>query len=159
MNIQCGRKQGIAVQSHRLTSTTALLHLLTFAIVLTGQVCLLRHAVASEDGLVCISPVPITSSGRTSPLNPSHTSGPYKFTVGIDRLLSVPLQTTRSIAIPNLALDEDHMVVIRQNGVRSSSFKLTFADDRAKCLWFNSLYETWSLWSLSMAKHLCDCEQ
>ncbi len=26
------------------------------------------------------------------------------------------------------------------------------------CLWFKSLYETWSLWPLSKSRHICDCE-
>lgn len=52
------------------------------------------------------------------------------------------------------------LVQISDRDGPQESFWIDYADlgTESACLWFKSLYETWSVWPLNKSKHLCDCE-
>jgi len=54
-----------------------------------------------------------------------------------------------------------YLVKIKRHGIFVESFWIDFEDwsTNALCLWFKTLYETWSVWSLETSGHLCDCDR
>jgi hypothetical protein len=116
-------------------------------------------ASADATGTVCIAAVPAATTGIKSLGNATASATPFDFTVSIGDSAAVDVSHTTSVAMRDLSTTERHRVVIRQAGTPSASFFFRFADhgNTDLCLWFNALYESWSLWRLDEAKGKCDC--
>jgi hypothetical protein len=103
--------------------------------------------LAAETGSVCIASVPINTSGTKSMANSTASTVPYEFTVSFNNSKPVTVSHSLPVLVPKLALAKRHRVQIKQAGSLKTSFTFRFSEHKSSnlCLWFNPLYETWSL--------------
>ena len=104
-------------------------------------------AATSEAGSVCIAPVPHATSGSKSQANATASTVPYEFSVSFSRGDPVSVSHQSPVLVESLSLDVRHLVEIRQAGAPKASFRFHFSEYSSNrlCLWFNPLYESWSL--------------
>ena len=121
----------------------------------------LLQAPAATTGTICVSDVPRPTPGPTSLANPTGGKPEWAFTVQIDDGERHATTADKSVLIGDVTLGARHLVTIRDRGKIVTSFKFTFEEYRSPdlCLWFNELYETWSVWTKKNARHLCKCEK
>jgi hypothetical protein len=112
---------------------------------------------AKTTGTVCISTVPKPNADPVSLGNPVGGSRSFNYTIVIDGQKATA-STERSVAIKNLALHKTHLLKILRDGKQVESFRFSFRQEGATrlCLWYKSLYETWSLWP-GKNKNKCGC--
>lgn len=117
-------------------------------------------ANAADEGAVCIADVPVATPGEKSLHNAAASETPYDFTVRIGDRPAVATSPDRSVLVQGLATSAAHRVVIKRNGKPFASFLLRIADYKSEtvCMWFGPLYESWSVWPMAEAKHLCACD-
>jgi hypothetical protein len=110
-------------------------------------------------GSVCVARVPDATPGERSLANPTGGGRSWEFTVQVDDGQVHATSPQRAVAIEGLALGTSHLFRIRDKGKVVTSFRFTFEKQGATdlCLWWKALYETWSLWPLRDATHLCAC--
>lgn len=108
---------------------------------------LLSLAAAAETGSVCISPIPVATGGTKSLSNNAASSVPYDFTVSFNGNRPLHVSHTAPLSVQGLSLASRHTVQIKQAGQPKESFTFRFSEHKTDslCLWFNPLYETWSL--------------
>ena len=116
------------------------------------------QAPAKTTGTVCVSKVPKPNSAPVSLGNPAGGNRSFNYTIIIGRQ-KVTASSEQSVAIKNLALNKTHLVKILRDGKLVESFRFSFQQegDDHLCLWYKSLYETWSLWPDKNAKDKCRC--
>ncbi|AVP96838.1 hypothetical protein C7S18_06320 [Ahniella affigens] len=83
---------------------------------------------------------------------------PYEFTVSFDGGAPVSVLHEKPVLVAALTLASSHRVKIRQVGKPVASFSFRFSEYKGSnlCLWFNPLYESWSL-SPPSAMRWCRC--
>lgn len=118
-----------------------------------------QETASASVGDICVMAIEKASSGEQSLANPAGGGRVFEYTVQVDDRKPSSVSFERNVLLADLATSRRHLVVIRNQGRRVSSFWFDFesAGDRRLCLWFKELYETWSL---SPAKHLggrCGC--
>jgi hypothetical protein len=111
-----------------------------------------RVSSSVRTGSVCVSSVPRPASGEASLANPAGS-------IQIDGGQSIQVSSDSGIRIAGLALKRKHLVKIRRDGKLVESFWFTFErlGNDELCLWYKSLYGTWSLWTAKEAGRICDC--
>jgi hypothetical protein len=120
----------------------------------------LADAAAVRTGSICVSAVPLPTPGEQSLGNPTGGGRTWAYSVQIDDGIAQATSHQHAIRIERLALGRRHVIRIWNKGELATSFWFTFeklggATDG--CLWFKPLYETWSLWPMRDARHLCSC--
>jgi len=115
---------------------------------------------AADKGSVCIADVPVATPGEKSLYNAAASDAPYDFTVRIGDRPPVATSHDQSVLVQGLAISAAHRVVIKRNGKPFASFLLRIADykSEAVCMWFGPFYESWSVWPMAEAKHICACD-
>jgi len=103
---------------------------------------------------ICIAPIPVATDGDRSLSNPTGRDKPYSLSVHInDRVIQQGLVASDCFEYSN---DKNVKVVIKDHDKAIESF---FVDpinyQNGACIWFKSLYDTWSVWGLKDSKHLC----
>ncbi len=83
----------------------------------------------------------------------------FDYGVQIDKGLLIKTSSS-STAYPILSIDDTHMVKIYNGNKIIESFKFNFASYKTTkvCLWFNSFYQTWSLWPYEHSAGHCACK-
>jgi len=116
-------------------------------------------APAEERASVCVAAVPSATTGAKSLSNATASTKPYEFTVKVDAEAPVTPSHSVSVLVANLPASSSHRVNISQGGSPTASFRFRFTDYKSNdlCLWFNPLYESWSLWPMSASKGKCAC--
>ena len=111
-------------------------------------------------GSICVSSVPVPGSGRTSLANPAGGGRTFEYSVQIDRDQIRRVSHDVGVRIDGLALKRKHLLKIRKDGRVVQSFWFAFEKQGSSelCLWYKSLYETWSLWTVKEARTNCDCD-
>jgi hypothetical protein len=115
--------------------------------------------LAAESGTVCIAPVPTATSGTKSLSNATASSVPYDFAVTINRGKPTIVSHKAPSPIRGLDLAKRHSVQIKQAGRAKAAFSFRFSDHKSNnlCLWFNPLYESWSISPVAVHKRNCRC--
>lgn len=115
---------------------------------------------ANEFGYICVAPVPEPNNGDITLANPMGGGREFNFSIQIDKgeIKEIPHKT--NVQFTKLELETKHLVIIRNNREIIESFWFSFEDYGSNdlCLWFKSLYETWTLWPLKTSKHICKCD-
>ena len=116
--------------------------------------------VQPERGSICVSTVPKPTFGRPSLANPAGGLPYNSFSVQVDSRPAVQTKKEESVLIDGLSRGDRHLIKIRSDGQLLESFWFTFEDRGSPhlCLWFKSIYRTWSLWPAKQARHLCACK-
>lgn len=145
-----------------MTMTRIVVVILTLAIPnLCGGLVAIAQTVpkTARSGVLCVSSVPRPSPGETSLANSAGGGRSFNYSIRVDngRILSVSHE--EGIQFRDLAPGRRHVVRIYRDGKLVHSFRFGFEkeESRSLCLWFNALYETWSLWPDRDAKSKCDC--
>jgi hypothetical protein len=115
-------------------------------------------ALAADAGSLCIAPIEAPRGGEKSLANPSGGNAARAYSVQIDDRSSIAVAADRGTLVEALDLDKFHTVVIYADGLRKETLRLGFGEHRAQCLWFNALYETWSLTPRAGKEKICACE-
>ena len=116
-------------------------------------------AFAAESGTVCIASVPAATSGIKSQSNATASSVPYDFSVTIDSGNPIPTSHSAPALVRSLELTGRHSLQIKQNGLPKTAFSFRFSEYKSNnlCLWFNPLYESWSVAPVALHKRNCRC--
>jgi hypothetical protein len=111
-------------------------------------------------GTVCVGRVSEPTTGDRSLSNPTGGNRSWAYSVQVDDLAAQAVSAQQGTRFAQLGLGARHLVRIRSNGKLVTSFRFTFEryGEAELCLWFNPLYETWSLWPMKDAAHLCSGE-
>ena len=114
----------------------------------------------SNTGSVCIAVVPKPTSGDISLANPTGGGRTFNYSIQIDKGPITPVSNEKAKLISGLSLGQRHPIKIRRDGKLVESFTFTFEKQGSNklCLWFKSLYETWTLWTEKEAGKLCRCK-
>ncbi|HEV8429524.1 MAG TPA: hypothetical protein VGQ41_16610 [Pyrinomonadaceae bacterium] len=119
-----------------------------------------RNTPASGLGSICIAPPDRPTAGEKSLANPAGGNRITTYSVQIDKLAPVVASNTRPTRISSLATNRKHLVKIFGDGKLVTSFRMDFTQYKTKdlCLFFKSLYETWSLWGGKEGRAICSCK-
>lgn len=106
-----------------------------------------RCLLAADMGSVCIAPAPASNSGSKSLSNPSGGNQVKMYSVQVDNRPWVQVSAEHGNSITGLLMAGNHIVRVKGDGKNITAFHFRFADYKSAdlCLWFKSLYETWSL--------------
>ena len=103
--------------------------------------------------------MPVGNGDTTSLGNPDGggRSFNYSIQVGSQRIKA---STKKSVAIDGVALRIRYLVKIYRDGKQVSSFRFSFEKEGRErlCMWYKSLYETWSISPLNESKDKCGCK-
>ena len=111
-------------------------------------------------GSVCIAPVDRPNRDEKSLANPSGGNTVLSYAIQIDKRDPVIASNDKPIRISSLARNQKHLVKIIGDGKVVESFRFDFKNYKTNdlCLFFKSLYETWSLWDGKEGRAICKCK-
>jgi hypothetical protein len=114
----------------------------------------------SSAGSICLAPAKRPTAGEKSLSNPTGGNRISVYSVQVDNDPAVVVSNEKGILISRLNTGKKHSVKISGDGKQLESFSFTFSDYSSNklCLWFNPLYETWSLWKTKNAGAKCRCQ-
>jgi|SRR5262245_4371746 len=134
------------------------LQAIVICLIFTGVAQAQSSSSETKTGGVCVSPVPKPNSGPMSLGNPDGGNRSFNYAIQIGSR-KVTASTERSVKIDDLSLNKTHLVKILRDGKLVESFRFNFTKEGSNhlCLWYKSLYETWSLWPAKGNKDKCRC--
>jgi WD40 repeat protein len=111
-------------------------------------------------GSICIAPPDRPTTGEKSLANPAGGNPISVYSIQVDKMSAVVAANDRSVRIWSVSTSRKHLMKIIGDGKVVQSFWFTFNEFKTKtlCLWFKSLYETWSLWDAKDARAMCTCK-
>src|SRR5262249_21341040 len=135
------------------------LQLIVISLILTCAAQAQSKSSETETGVVCVSTVPNPNSEPMSLGNPDGGNRSFNYTIQIGSR-KVAASTERAVAIEGLSLNKTHLVKILRDGKLVESFRFNFTKQGGNhlCLWYKSLYETWSLSPAKDSKSKCRCD-
>ena len=118
------------------------------------------QAQTKASGSMCIAPTDKPTSGEKTLANPAGGNKVSTYSIQVDKLTPVVVSNDRPVRISSLATSRKHLVKIIGDGKVVQSFWFNFSAFKTKelCLFFNSLYETWSLWDGKEGGAICRCK-
>jgi len=130
------------------------------ALFLLAQTGNHSDSLPSNVGMVCVSPVPKPTNGEMSLANPAGGNRTFNYSIQVGNGVIKPVIQKAGTRITGLVLKQSHLLKIRRDGKLVQSFRFTFEKEGSNqlCLWFKSLYETWSLWTVKEAGNKCACK-
>jgi len=119
-----------------------------------------QNSSPSDAGMICVSPVPKPNSEAMSLANPAGGNRAFNYSIQVDNGAIKPVTQKNGTRINGLSMKQSHLLKIRREGKIAQSFRFTFEKEGSNqlCLWFKSLYETWSLWTVKEAGNKCACK-
>jgi hypothetical protein len=134
------------------------LQVIVICLIVTGVAQAQSKSAVAKTGVVCVSTVPKPNSDPISLGNPDGGNRSFNYTIQIGSR-KVAASTEGGVAIDGLSLNKTHLVKILRDGKLAESFRFNFAKEGSNhlCLWYKSLYETWSLWPAKSSKDKCRC--
>ena len=111
-------------------------------------------------GWICVAPPNRPTTGAKTLANPAGGNPISTYSIQIDKMSPVVASNDRPVRISSLAITRKHLVKIIGDGKVVQSFWLNFSKFKTRdlCLFFNSLYETWSLWDGKEGRAICRCK-
>ena len=111
-------------------------------------------------GSICIAPPDRPTTGEKSLANPAGGNPISRYSIQVDKMAPVVASNEKPVRISSIARSRKHLVKIIGDGKVVASFRLDFDKYQTKdlCLFFNSLYETWSLWDGKEGRAICKCK-
>lgn len=111
-------------------------------------------------GSICVAPPDRPTTGEKSLANPAGGNPISVYSIQVDKMPVVVASNDRAIRISSISPTRKHLVKIIGDGKTVQSFWFTFKEFKTKdlCLFFNSLYETWSLWDGKEGRATCKCQ-
>jgi hypothetical protein len=135
---------------------------LWFVLILFGFVAASAHAQSKRGGVgsICVAPPDRPTTGEKSLANPAGGNAISVYSVQIDKMPVIVASNDRPTKISPISMSRKHLVKIIGDGKTVQSFWFTFNEFKTNdlCLWFKSLYETWSLWDGKEGRGLCRCK-
>jgi hypothetical protein len=118
------------------------------------------HAQSKHAGSICIASPDRPTSGEKSLANPAGGNPISTYSIQIDKMSPVVASNERPVRISSIATDRKHLVKFIGDGKTVLSFWFNFSTFKTRdlCLFFNSLYETWSLWDGKEGHAICRCK-
>ena len=115
---------------------------------------------SASDGSICIAPPNKPTSGEKSLSNPAGGNLVQVYSIQVDKMAPVVASRDKPVRILSISMHRKHLVKIIADGKVAQSFWLNFSKFKTKdlCLFFNSLYETWSLWDGKEGRAICRCK-
>src|SRR5262245_516331 len=134
------------------------LQVIIICLIFTGVAQAQSKSSRTETGVVCVSTVPKSNSKPISLGNPDGGNRSFNYTIQIGSR-KVSASTERAVTIEGLSLNRTHLVKILRDDKLAESFRFNFTKEGSNhlCLWYKSLYETWSLWPAKSSKDKCRC--
>jgi hypothetical protein len=111
-------------------------------------------------GSICLAPFESPTSGEKSLANPAGGNRVSTYSIQVDKMSPVVLSNERPVRISSIGTGRKHLIKIIGDGKIVESFWFKFGEFKTKdlCLFFNSLYETWSLWDGKEGRAICKCK-
>ena len=127
-----------------------------FPLVFT-MLCLFSLPLFAATGRVCIAPVSHSGPAQRSVAALVGDKRIKHYTVQVDALPPVAVDTKRMQLASNLSLHGKHVIQIKDDGRIVTSFKFQFSDFHSPDLelFLNPFYETWSLSELRPTRGNC----
>ena len=118
------------------------------------------QAQSTAAGSICIAPPDKPTSGEKNLANPAGGNSISTYSIQVDKMAPVVASHDRPVPISSIATDRKHLVKIIGDGKVIQSFWFNFSRFKTRdlCLFFNSLYETWSLWDGKEGRAICRCK-
>jgi len=115
---------------------------------------------SAEAGSICIAPPGRPTTGEKSLANPAGGNTISTYSIQVDKMSTVVASNDRPVRISSISTSRKHLVKIIGDGKVVQSFWMNFGRFKTKdlCLFFNSLYETWSLWDGKGSRAICTCK-
>lgn len=111
-------------------------------------------------GSVCIAPPDRPTTAKKSLANPAGGNSVSIYSIQVDKMSPVIASNERPVRIASISTSRKHLIKIIGDGKVMQSFWLNFGKFKTNdlCLFFNSLYETWSLWDGKEGRAICSCK-
>jgi hypothetical protein len=111
-------------------------------------------------GSICIAPPGRPTAGQKSLSNPAGGNPISVYSIQVDKRSPVVASNDRPVKISSISTGGKHLVKIIGDGKIVQSFWLNFGKFKTRdlCLFFNSLYQTWSLWDGKEGRGICRCK-
>ena len=118
------------------------------------------QAQSTAAGSICIAAPDKPTSGEKSLANPAGGNSISTYSIQVDKMAPVVASNDQPVRISSIATGRKHLVKISGDGKVIQSFWFNFSRFKTKdlCLFFNSLYETWSLWDGKEGRAICRCK-
>jgi len=141
----------------RMKSSIALTVLLLFCASAYAQ-SKANHTAGA--GSICIAPPSRPTAGEKSLANPAGGNPISIYSIQVDKRSPAIATNDGPVRISSISTSGKHLVKVIGDGKVVQSFRLDFSKFKTKdlCLFFNSLYETWSLWDGKEGRALCRCK-
>jgi hypothetical protein len=111
-------------------------------------------------GSICVAPPERPTTGEKSLANPAAGNSISVYSIQVDKMSPVLASNQKAVRISPISTDRKHLVKIMGDGKIVQSFWFTFGKFKTKdlCLFFNALYQTWSLWDRNEGRAICKCK-
>ena len=110
------------------------------------------------EGRICIASVEAPNDAPKSLSNPAGGNPDVTYSVKIADYSPIVVSRESGTWLDGLKVDAKLPVIIYEDGTRKASFYVQFNnDDSDKCLFMNTLYRTWQVWSWDRVGAWCDC--
>lgn len=111
-------------------------------------------------GSICVAPPDRPTTGEKSLANPAGGNPVSTYSIQVDKMSPVIASSEKPVRIASISTSRKHLVKIIGDGKVVQSFWLNFGKFKTNdlCLFFNSLYETWSLWDGKEGRAICKCK-
>lgn len=135
----------------------------TFLVVvglLVGSAIAQSKSSSRGSGSICIAPTDRPTKGEKSLSNPAGGNPVSQYSIQVDNMTPVVASNEKPIRIASISKSRKHVVKIFGDGELKESFRLDFNKYQTSvlCLFFKSLYETWSLWDGREGRAICKCK-
>jgi len=125
--------------------------ILTIIILLIPSLC-----ISDENKYeICLAPIKDSNNKERSLANPEGgRTEPYKYSIIIGNIEFQ--QNSLKTQCEKYSSKAKIPVIVFNNGIKVESFFINTKERKnGSCIWFKSLYETWSVWPISESKHIC----
>jgi hypothetical protein len=114
---------------------------------------------SEQEGRICIASVEPPNDAAKSLSNPAGGNPAVSYSVKIAEHSPIAVSREAGTWLNGLSVGTRLPVIIYENGNRTASFYVQLSDDEpTKCLFMNTLYRTWQVWSWDRVGAWCNCD-